>query len=125
MTHGARVDELHVIRVFNDYTAEHPVWHLGLAALDEWHLTSGLRARLEAWAEYWQQHMHWEHGGTPGPRDRWSEQEKRALPRELSAELGPNFLVIGELESIRSDAPSTNPKAAQAVEKIAEAERAR
>lgn len=124
MVRGTGVDKWHVIRVANDYTAEHPVWHLGLANLDDWHLSPELRARLEAWAAYWQHHMHWERGWTPGPKDRWFEQEKRALPRDLSLELGPTFLVIGELEAVRSDAPPKNPEAAAAAETIAASERA-
>lgn len=120
----AGIDEWHIIRVGNDYAAEHPVWHFGLAELAEWHLSPELRARLEAWAEYWQQHMHWEHGWTSGAQDPWFERERRALPRDLSSELGPAFLIVGELESVRSDEPPTNPQAAAAVEAIAASERA-
>lgn len=122
MAHDGNIDRWHVVRIANDYTAEHPVWHFGHADLDEWHLSPALRARLEAWADYWQQQMDWEHGWIPGSREQWFEQERRALPQDLAAELGPAFLVVGELEAVRSETPPTNPAAARAVERIAATE---
>jgi hypothetical protein len=74
--------------------------------------------------------MDWEHGWVPGrrapgpgPREQCFEQERRALPRDLAAELGPALLVVGELEAVHSESPPTNPAAAEAVERIAAAER--
>ncbi len=112
-----------VIRLFPDYSAQHPLWFdFGYPDLSDLQLPDDLADRLHRWSAYWDSTFHWDHGWSAGAPDPWWTEEEDLLPRDVAIAFGSDFVIEAGDLYLHSTTIAAAPATAAAMHALVAAE---